>query len=68
MLPSGHTNAELRALYVTLRDTIRAVDPNHILFIEGNWYASDFTGLIPAFDDNMVYAFHRYWDAVTPAR
>ncbi|MDM7924908.1 MAG: cellulase family glycosylhydrolase [bacterium] len=67
VLPSGHTSAELRALYVTIRDSIRAVDANHILFIEGNWYASDFTGLTPAFDDNMVYAFHRYWDAVTPA-
>lgn len=67
VLPSGHTNAELRALYVTLRDSIRAVDPNHILFIEGNWYASDFSGLIPAFDENMVYAFHRYWDGVTPS-
>jgi endoglucanase len=67
VLPSGHTNAELRALYVTLRDSIRVVDTKHILFIEGNWYASDFSGLIPAFDENMVYAFHRYWDGVTPA-
>ena len=25
---------------------------NHILFIEGNWFANDFTGLVPPWDDN----------------
>jgi endoglucanase len=54
-------NAALRNLYGRLTDSIRNYDKNHILFIEGNWYANDFTGLTPAWDNNMVYSFHKYW-------
>lgn len=62
VLPSGHSSSELRALYIRIAKAIREVDPNHILFIEGNWYATDFSGLTPPFDDNLVYAFHKYWN------
>jgi hypothetical protein len=58
----GPNNQPLRDLYIRLKDTIRAVDSNHILFIEGNWYATDFSGLTPAWDDNMAYSFHKYWN------
>ena len=34
---------------------------NHIVFIEGNWYGTDFNGLTPPWDDNMSYSFHKYW-------
>jgi len=61
VLPDGYTNTDLRNLYINIRNTIREVDQNHILFIEGNWYATDFSGLTPKFDNNMVYAFHKYW-------
>ena len=54
-------NAMLRQLYEDIVQTIRAVDTKHIIFIEGNWFANDFTGLTPPFDDNMVYSFHKYW-------
>jgi hypothetical protein len=67
VLPEGHINAELRALYVKIRNAIRETDKNHILFIEGNWWATDFTSLTPPFDDNLVYAFHKYWSPVTEA-
>lgn len=52
---------ELRNLYVQITNAIRAVDTNHIIYIEGNGYANDFTGLTPPWDDNMVYSFHKYW-------
>ena len=55
-------NAMLRQLYEDIVQTIRAVDTNHIIFIEGNWFANDFTGLTPPLDDNMVYSFHKYWN------
>jgi len=55
-------NQPLRDLYIRLTDTIRAVDNNHILFIEGNWFATDFGGLTPSWDENMVYSFHKYWN------
>ncbi|MCG2717067.1 MAG: cellulase family glycosylhydrolase [Candidatus Marinimicrobia bacterium] len=62
VLPSEYNGADLRDLYIRLTDAIREVDPNHIIFIEGNWYATDFSGLTPRFDSNMVYAFHKYWN------
>jgi hypothetical protein len=58
-------NQPLRNLYIRLTDTIRAVDTNHIIFIEGNWFATDFNGLTPPWDDNMVYSFHKYWNQNT---
>ncbi len=52
----------LRELYIRITNAIREVDQNHIVFIEGNWYATTFDGLMPPWDDNMVYSFHKYWN------
>jgi len=57
-LPGGTL---LRSLYGEITDSIRTVDQNHILFIEGNWFANDFTGLTPPWDDKLVYSPHKYW-------
>ena len=54
----------LRELYEKITDAIRAEGDNHILFIEGNWFANDFTGLTPPWDDNIVYSPHKYWSQV----
>ena len=35
---------------------------NAYYFYRGNWYASDFSGLTPPWDKNMVYSFHKYWN------
>ncbi len=51
----------LKNLYKEITDSIRTVDTKHIIFIEGNWFANDFTGLTPPWDDNMVYSPHKYW-------
>jgi regulation of enolase protein 1 (concanavalin A-like superfamily) len=56
-LPGGTL---LRALYVSLTQAIRENGDNHILFIEGNVYSNDYTGLTPPWDDQMVYVFHKY--------
>jgi endoglucanase len=53
----------LRDMYVRLTNAIRAIDTNHILYIEGNYFATTFDKLTPPFDDNMVYTFHKYWNA-----
>ncbi|MBU1678175.1 MAG: cellulase family glycosylhydrolase [Bacteroidetes bacterium] len=58
----GSKNEQLKDLYVRITDEIRKVDTNHIIFIEGNWYATDFNGLTPPWDDNLVYSFHKYWN------
>lgn len=57
-LPGG---VQLRNLYGDITDAIRTVDNNHIIFIEGNWFANDFTGLTPPWDDKIVYSPHKYW-------
>jgi endoglucanase len=56
------TNKPLRDLFVRITDSIRTVDRNHIIFAEGNSYATDFSGLTPAWDDNMAWSFHKYWN------
>ncbi len=58
----GADNAPLRELFIRITDTIRTVDTNHIIFIEGNWFATSFTGLTPPWDNNLVYSFHKYWN------
>jgi len=58
--PEGN-NSQIRALYGQISNAIREVDPNHIIYIEGNWFANDFSGLTPPWDANMVYSFHKYW-------
>jgi len=58
--PEGN-NSQLRSLYGRLTTAIREVDKNHMLVIEGNWFANDFSGLTPVWDNNMCYSFHKYW-------
>ncbi|MFO7889040.1 MAG: cellulase family glycosylhydrolase [bacterium] len=65
VLPQGIPNTDLRLLYMNIVKAIREIDKNHIIFIEGNWYATDFTALSPPFDGNMVYSFHKYWNENT---
>jgi endoglucanase len=55
-------NAPLRNLLVRITDSIRTVDRNHMIFAEGNWYATDFSNLTPSWDANMAWSFHKYWN------
>jgi hypothetical protein len=54
-------NAPMWALYRDITKAIREVNTNHIIFIGGNWWGNDYTGLTDPFDDNLVYSFHKYW-------
>jgi endoglucanase len=58
-------NIPLQELFISLTQEIRKVDKKHIIFIEGNQFANDYTGLLPPWDDNMVYSFHKYWNPAT---
>ena len=44
-------------------EAIRRIDAKHILFIEGNFWATDFSEMDPPFDDNVVYSSHYYCPA-----
>jgi len=65
VLPDGYSNADLMALYQDIVEAVREVDTNHMVFIEGNWYATNFDLLTPPFDSNMAYSFHKYWSDVS---
>ncbi len=54
-------NPPLKQIYDELISVIREVDQNHLIFIEGNWFANDHSGLWPFDDDNVALSFHRYW-------
>lgn len=62
----GDQNALLREIYEEITESIRGVGDNHILYIEGNSYANDHRGLLPPWDDNLVYSFHKYWSFNNP--
>ncbi len=57
----GIDEADLRTLYVELTATIREVDPNGIIFVEGDDWAQNFSMLEPIdWDPHIVLAFHSY--------
>jgi len=58
-------NITLKNLFATLTKEIRNIDKKHIIFIEGNQFANDYTGLTPPWDKNMIYSFHKYWNPTT---
>ncbi|MRR19547.1 glycosyl hydrolase family 5 [bacterium] len=58
-------NVALHQFFLEITGAIREVDTNHIIFIEGNHFATDFAGLTPPWDDNMAYSFHKYWNPTT---
>ena len=69
VMPVGYNNLDLRNFYRRLALAIREVDNNHILFIEGNNFATDFRDLTPPllYGSNIVYSFHKYWNETTQA-
>ncbi|HET9569939.1 MAG TPA: carbohydrate-binding protein [Bacteroidales bacterium] len=63
--PEGN-NSQLRSLLGRVTTAIREVDPNHMIVIEGNGFANDYSGMTPAWDSNMTYSFHKYWTVNDP--
>jgi len=50
----------LNRFYRRVTAAIRAIDPHHILFLEGNRDSQQFHELEPPFDGNTVYSSHNY--------
>jgi aryl-phospho-beta-D-glucosidase BglC (GH1 family) len=50
----------LNAVYRRVVAAIRAIDPHHIIFLEGDLYSTRFSGLEAPFADNLVYSSHNY--------
>jgi aryl-phospho-beta-D-glucosidase BglC (GH1 family) len=59
--PSG--NGPLWELLKNITLEIRKYDISHMVIIEGNWYANDYSSLpSQLWDNNLVISFHKYWN------
>lgn len=56
-------NVPLRDLMIKITKSIRDVDKNHIVIIEGNCWGNNYNGIFPLWDENMVLSFHKYWNS-----
>jgi len=56
------SNAPLWKLQKEITEAIRQVDKKHIIFLEGNGWGNNYNGLIPIWDKNMAFSFHKYWN------
>jgi endoglucanase len=54
-------NPYLEPVYKQITKAVRSVDKNHILFIGGAQWDSNFKPFGPPFDSKLVYTFHKYW-------
>ncbi len=54
-------NPDLEPIYRKLTSAIRPIDPNHILFLGGARWDTNFTVFSTPFDPNTAYTFHTYW-------
>ncbi|MDB5015206.1 MAG: glycosyl hydrolase family 5 [Mucilaginibacter sp.] len=58
-------NPNLEPVFKQITKAIRAVDKNHILFLGGAQWDSNFKVFGPPFDSKLVYQFHKYWTEPT---
>ena len=64
--PADPDHVNLQAWYRRVERAIRAVDPDHILFLDGNTYAMDFSAFAEVLP-NCAYAMHDYATMGFPA-
>lgn len=57
--PADPSGEKIFPYYKRLFDAIRKIDPHHIIFLEGNRYATDFD-MFTEIWDNVVYTNHDY--------
>jgi aryl-phospho-beta-D-glucosidase BglC (GH1 family) len=54
-------NPKLEPLYRKIVAGIRDVDKNHLIFLGGARWDTNFKVFGPPFDPKLVYTFHKYW-------
>jgi hypothetical protein len=60
VVPNSVDPQVLPDLYARIIEAIRAVDQRHLVFVEGDDLAHDFSAFDAPLDDNMAYEFHVY--------
>jgi len=54
-------NPKLEGVYKKITAAIRQVDKNHLIFLGGAQWDSNFAPFGQPFDSKLVYTFHKYW-------
>ncbi len=54
-------NKLLEPFYKKLTTAIRSIDKNHIIFLGGSQWNTNFKIFGAPFDKNLAYTFHKYW-------
>src|SRR5438445_7634106 len=57
-------NPKLEPLYRKIVSAIREVDRNHVIFLGGAQWDTNFKVFGPPFDRKLAYTFHKYWMTV----
>lgn len=63
---TNYSNPTLLSLFKMITAQIRQYDTKHLIFLEGNWFANDFSTISPDkwgtdWDANTALSCHRYW-------
>jgi aryl-phospho-beta-D-glucosidase BglC (GH1 family) len=58
---TAYFNPKLEPLYRKIVAGIREVDRNHIVFLGGAQWDTNFKVFGPPFDERVAYTFHKYW-------
>ncbi len=63
---TNYSNPALLSLYKRIVKQIRQYDNKHLILLEGNWFANDFSSISPDkwgtdWDANTGFSCHRYW-------
>lgn len=58
-------NIPLLEMHKRLIDTVRTIDSNHLVFVSGNSWGNNYSGMdeLASYDDNLAYTFHKYWNS-----
>ncbi len=62
---ADYFNPKLEGLYKRITAAIREVDKNHLIFLGGAQWNSNFAPFGTPFDTKLVYTFHKYWTPPT---
>jgi endoglucanase len=65
--PVWKHGADVAGLYERITRAIRRVDGRHLIVVEGNTWASDFSIFGAPFDRGLIFSFHKYWNATDEA-
>jgi hypothetical protein len=58
---AAHFNPKLEPLYRKIVAAVRTLDKNHVIFLGGAQWDTNFKVFGPPFDPKLAYTFHKYW-------